>query len=199
MGSGAVSWSSKLQPIVALSTTEAEYVAACAAGKEIRWMQHRILTSYHHHLPLFPHSAPLPRSSPQPSSHCDLLSNTSDSPPLSLRWRRPSLMGPLAFPPFLPLLLLCQTTPPGEGRALPPWSPFFLSILSPLLPPLALAKKFSPRMAWPPFLSQWMTSTRTPRVTTLLPRVKNAKPITASAVFARNLACGPDTPKPCKR
>ena len=39
VGSGAVSWSSKLQPIVALSTTEAEYVAACAAGKEIRWMQ----------------------------------------------------------------------------------------------------------------------------------------------------------------
>jgi hypothetical protein len=39
MGSGAVSWSSKLQPIVALSTTDAEYVAACAAGKEIRWMQ----------------------------------------------------------------------------------------------------------------------------------------------------------------
>jgi hypothetical protein len=39
VGSGAVSWSSKLQPIVALSTTEVEYVAACAAGKEIRWMQ----------------------------------------------------------------------------------------------------------------------------------------------------------------
>lgn len=39
VGSGAVSWSSKLQPIVALSTTEAEYVAACAAGKEIIWMQ----------------------------------------------------------------------------------------------------------------------------------------------------------------
>ncbi len=39
VGSGAVSWSSKLQPIVAFSTMEAEYVAACAAGKEIRWMQ----------------------------------------------------------------------------------------------------------------------------------------------------------------
>jgi hypothetical protein len=40
MGSGAVSWSSKLQGIVALSTTEAEYVAACAAGQEIVWLRH---------------------------------------------------------------------------------------------------------------------------------------------------------------
>src|ERR1700733_3484889 len=36
MGSGAVCLSSKLQPIVMLSTTEAEYVAA---GKEICWMR----------------------------------------------------------------------------------------------------------------------------------------------------------------
>ena len=39
IGSGAVSWSSKLQSIVALSTTEAEYIAAVSAGKEIRWMR----------------------------------------------------------------------------------------------------------------------------------------------------------------
>lgn len=42
-GSGAVSWSSKLQPIVALSTTEAEFVAAVEAGKEIVWMRNILL------------------------------------------------------------------------------------------------------------------------------------------------------------
>ena len=39
IGSGAVSWSSKLQTIVALSTTEAEFVAAAAAGTETVWMR----------------------------------------------------------------------------------------------------------------------------------------------------------------
>jgi hypothetical protein len=39
MGGGAISWSSRLQSIVALSTTEAEYVAATAAGQEIIWLR----------------------------------------------------------------------------------------------------------------------------------------------------------------
>jgi hypothetical protein len=39
MGTGAISWRSKLQPIVALSTTEAEYIAAVEAGKEMIWMR----------------------------------------------------------------------------------------------------------------------------------------------------------------
>jgi hypothetical protein len=39
VGTGAVSWRSKLQPTVALSTTEAEYIAAVEAGKEIIWMR----------------------------------------------------------------------------------------------------------------------------------------------------------------
>jgi hypothetical protein len=36
--SGVASWSSKLQPLVALSTTEAEHISAVEAGKEILWM-----------------------------------------------------------------------------------------------------------------------------------------------------------------
>jgi hypothetical protein len=39
IGSGAISWSSKLQSIVTLSTTEAEYVSAVEAGKEIVWLR----------------------------------------------------------------------------------------------------------------------------------------------------------------
>ena len=35
----AVSWSSRLQTITALSTTEAEYVSAVDAGKEVAWMR----------------------------------------------------------------------------------------------------------------------------------------------------------------
>jgi hypothetical protein len=38
MGTGTVSWLSKLQSIVALSTTEAEFVAAVSAGQELIWM-----------------------------------------------------------------------------------------------------------------------------------------------------------------
>lgn len=39
MGSGAVSWSSKKQSTVADSSTEAEYISASAAGREIVWMR----------------------------------------------------------------------------------------------------------------------------------------------------------------
>ena len=39
MGGTTVSWISKLQQVVALSTTEAEYVAAIEASKEIIWLQ----------------------------------------------------------------------------------------------------------------------------------------------------------------
>jgi hypothetical protein len=34
-----VSWQSKLQKCVALSTTEVEYIAATEAGKEMLWMK----------------------------------------------------------------------------------------------------------------------------------------------------------------
>eukprot|EP00253_Pinus_taeda_P013520 PITA_13520 len=44
MGSGAISWASKKQPIVALSTTKAGYVAATAATCQAIWMK-RMLRS----------------------------------------------------------------------------------------------------------------------------------------------------------
>ena len=39
MGTGAVSWMSRLQSFVTLSTTEAEYVSAVSAGQEILWLR----------------------------------------------------------------------------------------------------------------------------------------------------------------
>jgi hypothetical protein len=39
MGGGAISWSSKQQPTIVLSTTEAEYMASSQATKEAIWMR----------------------------------------------------------------------------------------------------------------------------------------------------------------
>jgi len=39
LNGGAISWSAKLQPIVALSTVEAEYIALCAAAQEAIWLR----------------------------------------------------------------------------------------------------------------------------------------------------------------
>lgn len=39
LGSGAVCWNSKKQQVVAQSTAEAEYIAACAAANQAIWMQ----------------------------------------------------------------------------------------------------------------------------------------------------------------
>jgi len=38
MGGGAISWNSKRQPIIALSTTKVEYMASMQATKEAIWM-----------------------------------------------------------------------------------------------------------------------------------------------------------------
>ncbi|GLT82258.1 hypothetical protein SLE2022_006580 [Rubroshorea leprosula] len=45
MAGGAVSWKSKLQPVVALSTTEAEYISISHACKEAIWLE-RLLAEF---------------------------------------------------------------------------------------------------------------------------------------------------------
>ena len=46
LGSGAISWCSKRQPTVSLSTTEAEYRAAAMAAQESTWLMHLLKSLY---------------------------------------------------------------------------------------------------------------------------------------------------------
>ena len=57
MSTGAISWASRLQPFVTLSTTEAEYIAAVSAGQEILWLRN-LFSLMHHPLCIWTTSLP---------------------------------------------------------------------------------------------------------------------------------------------
>ena len=56
LGNGSVSWSSKKQPIVTLSSTESKYVALTHAAKDVIWI-HKMLAEVS---PIYPERPPLP-------------------------------------------------------------------------------------------------------------------------------------------
>jgi len=51
LAGGTISWSSKKQGFIALSSTEAEYIAAAHAAKEIVWLR-QLISELHQSLPL---------------------------------------------------------------------------------------------------------------------------------------------------
>jgi len=56
VGRGAISWSSKQQAMIALSSMEAEYIALCASVQEALWLR-SILQEVQY--PLFPSEMPI--------------------------------------------------------------------------------------------------------------------------------------------
>jgi len=99
---GAVGWYSKLQTIVALSTTEAEYMAAVEAGKEIAWMRNILFEfGYGGHLPstlkMDNQSAITVSKNPEHQGHMKHLD-------LRLYWLRNKVEHGMIYPDFIPTM-----------------------------------------------------------------------------------------------
>jgi hypothetical protein len=100
IGTGAISLSSKLQSIVTLSTTEAEYMAAVEAGKEIVWLRQflsELRYSDHGALVLRMDNQPAISVSENPEHHGQM-----EHLDLQFYWLRDCVEGGVIKPLFLP-------------------------------------------------------------------------------------------------
>lgn len=92
IGHGAVSWSSKLQEIVSLSTTESGYVAATHGMKEALWLRSLLSEPRGTMLEL---TSTLPRSSPPNIPSTSFLHSERDHVDVHRVWVSRRLVGPL--------------------------------------------------------------------------------------------------------
>ena len=101
IGSGAVDWSSKLQTVVAQSTTEAEYLAAVNAGRNIAWMRN-LLSELGYNLSSSPSTLFMDNNSTiavaKNPEHCERLKHIQ----LRLYWLRDVIQDGLIAPVYVP-------------------------------------------------------------------------------------------------
>lgn len=119
IGTGAVDWSSKLQKVTALSTTEAEYVSAVEAGKSIYWMRN-LLTELGYD---FPSSSTLHMDNNSAIAVCKNPEHFSKLKHMNLRlyWLRDSVQAGIITPQFCPTEemaadLLTKALPPVKVK-----------------------------------------------------------------------------------
>jgi hypothetical protein len=126
IGTGAVSWSFKLQTLVALSTTEAEHISAVKAGKKILWMcEFMEKLGYNVSCPsvlwMDNQSAIAVSKNPEQAAFCSLTTMSSANLFAALATPAPAIT---STPPFRAGLSILGSKRPCPLLSLPPKAPW---------------------------------------------------------------------------